>query len=171
MKLSSLFAAVMLTALAATTGCAADASGPDEEQVVDNDLTQSVRQAQLNGLRTRVNKDFANVTRAGNKLVFRVTKIRSNESLVFVQAHIIKRNASGKDVELTNADLQGSVYAEEVREGLFDGPEVTAVLKKSGSTWSVAKKTANDEAYVVGPTDLAYGEWDSFYGVPRSWMF
>jgi hypothetical protein len=35
------------------------------------------------------------------------------------------------------------------------------------------KKGSGDsaqEAFVVGPTDVAYTDWDTEFGVPRSWF-
>jgi hypothetical protein len=173
MKLSSLFAFVALTSTLALTGCAADSSeGPAQEaegDAVDNDVTSSPRQDQLNGLRVRVAKDFTNVR--GVKLVFSGVRIKSQGNITFIQARIMKRDAQGRTMELSNADLDGSVYASEIRDGLFDGPNVIAALKKTGTTWSVITKGRDDEAYVVGPTDVAWTEWESQYGVPSALMF
>jgi hypothetical protein len=172
MKLLSVFAFAALTSTLAVTGCAADTnqSPAQEEQgdAVDSDVT-SPRQDQLNGLRTRVAKDFANVR--GFKLVFSGVRIKSQGDIAFIQARILKRDAQGRDVQLSKADLDGSVYAAAIREGVFDGPSVVAAIKKTGTTWSVISKERGDEAYAVGPTDVAWTGWESQYGVPASLMF
>jgi hypothetical protein len=157
MKLSAVITLLALSSSFVIAGCAAD-SGEEAPQgdLGEDDVTAStVRQAQLNGLRARAEKDFANV------------RIKVQGNFAFVQARILKRDAQGRAVELSDADLGTSVYAEEIRDGLFDGPNVAAALKKSGTSWSIVSK-GSDEAYVVGPTDVAWTAWDTQYGIPSS---
>jgi hypothetical protein len=138
-------------------------------------ITSGDRKAQLDGLRARVQQDFANAPALrGYKLVFVVRRLNGDAKKAAVQAHIMKRNAQGKDAELADADFRGSAYEEAIREGFFDGPEVTAILSKGDDgKWSTIKKGQGEdalEAYVVGPTDVAYEGWDREFGVPRAWL-
>lgn len=178
MKLSLIGVGLVL----ALVGCAAPsvedqspASAPGEE-TNESDFTSGDRKAQLEGLRARVQQDFAGAkSLEGHRLVFVVRRLNSDVKKAAIQAHIMKRDAAGKDHELADADYRGSVYEEIIRDGMFDGPEVTAVLEKNADgKWSIAKKGEGDEAlegYVVGPTDVAYEGWDQEFGIPRAWLF
>lgn len=178
MKLSLVAVGLLL----AVVGCAAPsvedqspASAP-EQGTNESDFTSGDRKAQLEGLRGRVQQDFAGAkSLEGSKLVFVVRRLNSDTKKSVIQAHIMKRDAAGKDRELADADYQGSVYEEIIKEGMFDGPEVTAILEKGADgKWAIAKKGSGEdalEAYVVGPTDVAYEGWDQEFGVPRAWLF
>lgn len=172
--------ALVLSLAPSFVACSSDGSpdtsngaASENDASADDDLTTSDAQAQLNGLRSRVAKDFPNVR--GYKLVFVVRKRQTDANRAFIQARIMKRDARGRDSELSVADLKGSVYGSDIREGLFDGPEVTAALKKNGpNNWSVMKANTRDgalEAYVVGPTDVAWTDWGSVFSLPRTWLF
>jgi hypothetical protein len=160
-------------------GCAADAedsANDGSEEVVgetsESDLTITpTRQEQLDALRARVTKDFGHpASLQGKKLVFLVHRYKSDASKAVFFAHIMKRDIkTGKDAELTSVDYKGSVFEGRIEAGVFDGPEVISILKKADGKWATAKKGA-DEAYVVGPTDVAYEPWDKEYGVPRAWL-
>ncbi|MDB4998539.1 MAG: hypothetical protein JWM74_5971 [Myxococcaceae bacterium] len=158
-----------------TTGCASsadDASAADEadDGTSEGAVTATERQAQLNALRARVNKDFAGAASLrSSKLVFVVRRLNTDGKKAAIFAHIMKRNAAGKDAELADADYKGSAYEEAIKEGYFDGPELTAVLQKKNGAWTIMKKGDN-EAYVVGPTDVAYTAWDKDFGIPRAWL-
>lgn len=169
----SLLRSILALALISSTavGCAsAEGAYVGDEGAAESNVTSSVRQAQMNGLRGRVQKDFANApSLAGYKLVFVVSKLETNGNLAFVRARIMKRDSAGRDSDLTDQNLHESVYAGLIIEGVFDGPDVAAVLKKTGNTWSVLKKN-DEEAYVVGPTDVAWTDWDTRYGVPHAWL-
>ncbi len=177
-------------------GCAASSSNDSTEESAsgsEDALTGSPeRAAQLEALRARVGVDFESINGSPKfKLVFVVRRLNSDATSAAIQAHIMKRErATGKDSELTDADFAASAYAADIREGLFDGPEVTAVLKKNNGKWAIAtrqvadedatdagdggdaaaRRTTTEEAYVVGPTDVAYWSWDVDYGVKRSWL-
>lgn len=56
-------------------------------------------------------------------------------------------------------DFSQTRYAEQAREGVLDGGGTTyALLESQPGGWEVT-------AFVVGPTDVAYGEWPAQYGV------
>lgn len=178
--MKKLLAALSVVCLSVSwIGCAGDADDLDEdgtEEVVGDTAEEDLsitptRQAQLDALRARVTKDFGHpASLTGKKLVFLVRRYKSDASKAVLFAHIMKRDIkTGQDAELTSADYKGSEFELRIKEGVFDGPEVFAVLKKTDGKWSTAKK-GNREAYVVGPTDVAFFNWDAEYGVPRSWL-
>jgi len=179
---SSIVMALMVgSSLSLAVGCAAPTEGQESADApaatVDdgsNDVVASERQSQLNALRARVNQDFAGATSLrGSKLVFVVRRLNANAEKAVIFARIMKRDAAGKDSELSDADFKGSVYEPEINEGFFDGPEITTVLAKTNGKWAIMSKGAGKdalEAYVVGPTDVAYTNWDTEYGVPRAWL-
>lgn len=185
MKLRSLLLVASITTSFAF-GCAASSSDDSTEEAAsgsEDALTNSPeRTAQLDAVRVQVNKDFAgSQALRGYKLVFVVRRLNAEGNLGALQAHIMKRNAAGKDAELTDNDYKGSIYEEDIREGLFDGPEVTAGIEKVNGKWQIIEKAfpADDsisepagtrQAYVVGPTDVAYYTWDVDFGLKRSWL-
>lgn len=173
MSFRSLALVALLSAgTALSTGCAsADSSssvqGTDDDGSDDSNLTGNARQAQLNGLRARVQKDFAAApSLKGYKLVFKVNVLNADSSKAFIRARILKRDAAGKDTELTDQNLKESVYKQDIEEGVFDGPEVIAGLKKSGTGW-VIMKSGTEEAYMVGPTDVGWTGWDTTFGFTK----
>jgi hypothetical protein len=183
MKLSLLGLGLGLGLALVVGGCAAPSSDADEqgpgaganEGTNESDFTSGDRKGQLDGLRARVQQDFTGARAlASYKLVFVVRRINGDAAKSAVQAHIMKRDAQGKDHELVDADYEGSAYEEAIAEGLFDGPEVTALLSKGADgKWSTMKKGTGDtalEAYVVGPTDVSWDGWDQEFGVPRAWL-
>lgn len=59
-------------------------------------------------------------------------------------------------------DWSQTRYAERASEGVLDGQGTTYVLlKREGGQWRV-------QAFAVGPTDVAYEDWDDRYGAPSS---
>lgn len=177
------FAATILASfvvLSVAAGCAApsdsaaETAAPTTEDGADNEVVGTDRTGALDGLRARVGTDFAGARSLRNmKLVFKVHRFNTDGKKAAVQARIMKRDASGKDSELAAADFQGSAYEEAIREGFFDGPELTAVLQKKDGKWTIMAKGAGEnamEAYVVGPTDVAYTEWPTEFGVPSAWL-
>lgn len=160
---------------AAPSDSAAEAAAPATEDGADNEVVGTDRTGALNGLRARVGADFAGAASLRTmKLVFKVHRFNTDGKKAAVQARIMKRDASGKDSELAAGDFEGSAYEEAIREGFFDGPEVTAVLQKSkDGVWTIMAKGTGEnamEAYVVGPTDVAYTEWPTEFGVPSAWL-
>ena len=186
MKLRSLLFIASVATFA--FGCAASSSDDTTEDSAsgsEDALTNSPERAsQLDAVRVQVNKDFAgSQALRGYKLVFVVRRLNSEGTKGTLQAHIMKRNAQGKDAELTDNDYKGSIYEEDIREGLFDGPEVTAGIEKVNGKWQIISKqiqveaegtvaahTETSQAYVVGPTDVAYYTWDVDFGLKRSWL-
>ncbi len=158
-------------------GCAAaqaDDDQPSVEAGAESAFTSSDRKAQLDALRARVQTDFAGATSLRDqKLVFVVRKLTADTKHAVIFARIMKRDAAGHDSELADADYKGSVYEELIADGVFDGPEVTAALAKKDGKWAVMKKGTGanaQEAFVVGPTDVAYTDWDTEFGLPRAWF-
>jgi hypothetical protein len=143
MNLPSVLAVVSISVFA-TVGCAVSSdtagdSAPDESVSGSEDaLTNTPEKvAQLDGLRARVAKDFPNLSASKTKLVLVVNRLHGDATKMAVQARIQKRDrATGKDSELSDADLRGSVYGELIQEGIFDGPQLTAILEKKGGEWA-----------------------------------
>jgi hypothetical protein len=166
---------IVLSAVLCLAGCASQ-SEPEPTDVTagasEDALTSQSRTAILDGLRVRVTKDFANAPALRHyKLVFVVRHLSSNATQAFVLADIMKRDAAGNDHELVDADYNGSVYEADIKDGLFDGPSVSAALEEKAGSWSVITKgTGKDfaEAYAVGPTDVPWVSWDQEFGIPSS---
>lgn len=167
-------ALIVLGVVPLVSGCGAGQADDDAPVVVEgaseDALTGSERKAQLDGLRVRVEKDFANVASLrSKKLVFVVKKLTSDKSRAVIFAHILKRDARG-DAELVDADYKGSAYEKARSEGYFDGPDAVAALaKQANGSWTIMKK-GDLEAYAVGPSDVPFVTWDEDFGVPRSWL-
>ena len=58
-------------------------------------------------------------------------------------------------------DFARAGFAEQIAEGMFDGPGTYGLMRRQGGRWSVV-------AYVIGPTDVAYMGWHDEYGAPNS---
>jgi hypothetical protein len=165
--------------LCGAAGCSSSegAVADGADQALSSPTT--TRQAQLNGLRGRVGQDFANVASLRDyKLVFVVHSLEGRAGKVAIRARIQKRDAAGNDFELTDEDFEGSAFERLIDEGVFDGPEVTAILvKQSDGSWAIARNPKSpvpedepSEAYVVGPTDIAYYDWPQLFDVPPEWL-
>lgn len=162
------------------TGCAASAADDDGDtggSALSSPET-STRSLVIAAVRARAEKDFAGSTALkGYKLVFVVNKLESNATKAFFTGHIQKRDAAGKDHELTTADYKGTEFAEYIAEGFFDGPNVVAGLEKVNGTWKIATRPIEgdavaeaSEAYGIGATDVFWYGWDETYGLERSWL-
>lgn len=183
MRLHHLLLAVSLLSVPFAVGCAGEA-GEDADSsgaAVSTGQTQGAeRKAILNAVHARLAKDFAGATSPtlkGFKLVFDVHQLDSNATKAFFRGRVLKQDSAGKTHELTTADFKGTELEEAIKEGFFDGPEVIAALTKKGGTWSIATRAYGDagaadeiqEAYVVGPTDVAWTTWDADFGIPSAW--
>lgn len=170
------FIAVGLTGILFLAGCSGGAERANVNEggaaaALADDAEQA---AQLDGLRRRVAEDFAGAPSLhGYTIDLEARRMRGDRRHVVVVAHVVKRSAEGRLAELGDEDYRGSAYEEALHDGLFDGPEVTAILERHGTTWSVVRTGEGEaarEAYVVGPTDVAWATWDKDFGVPRDWL-
>ena len=128
----------------------------------------------IDGLREHVAFDFEGVASLrGYRLIFRIDRLHSNATRAVVFARIMKRDARGRDFELTPEDYRGSQFERDIAEGLFDGPNVVAALAKTDDGWEVMDTLVFDvlvEAYDVGATDVPYLEWPALFCLPREWF-
>ena len=58
-------------------------------------------------------------------------------------------------------DFARAGFAEQIAEGMFDGPATYGLLHRVGGRWTVT-------VFVIGPTDVAYVGWPDEYGAPMS---
>ena len=189
--MQGMLAVLAFVALPDLVGCSAPV---DEEGVVGGGSSEGAiavtgeRVAILNGLRERVGSDFANVTSLkGMKIVFlfrteagSFDRLETDGKKAFVAARIMKRDASGHDFALTDADYKGSAFEEKIKLGAFDGPNVYAALEKhDNGEWlpfykdipaTKTEKATYEEAYSVGPTDVVFEPWAKEYGLPAAWF-
>ena len=58
-------------------------------------------------------------------------------------------------------DFARAGFAEQIAEGMFDGPATYGLMRRVGGRWTVV-------VYVIGPTDVAYVGWPGEYGAPET---
>ncbi|WGM30806.1 hypothetical protein [Brevundimonas sp. NIBR11] len=58
-------------------------------------------------------------------------------------------------------DFTRTSYAEELAEGMFDGPGTFGLMRRQGGRWT-------EVVHIIGPTDVAYMGWHDEYGAPES---
>ena len=58
-------------------------------------------------------------------------------------------------------DFARAGFAEQIAEGMFDGPATYGLMRRIGGRWTVT-------VYVIGPTDVAYIGWPDEYGAPET---
>jgi hypothetical protein len=167
--------AIFLSALVlGGCGAAATETEADSPSATEDAVTTTERAPILESVRAQVKKDFAGAAWIrSHKPVFVVRALHDDGRRAFVRARILKRDASGKDRELQDSDFAGSVYEDDIREGLFDGPELIAALEKKESGWAIMQKMDGTDvltAYMVGPTDVGWAGWDEEFGLPRAWL-
>ncbi len=93
----------------------------------------------------------ANLHQQPNELM--VSFIRSSGDFAFVQATVQKKG--GGEIDWTNTE-----YRAAVQEGLFDGPSLSALLKRAEGAWTVLEEA-------VGATDVSWwGAWERHSDVP-----
>lgn len=86
-----------------------------------------------------------------NELVFSL--IRAGGDYAFAMATV--RKPGGGELDWTDSE-----YADEVRDGLFDGPMLTAILQKTATGWQVHELD-------IGATDVSWdGAWTRYESVP-----
>lgn len=121
-------------------------SGPNGEIPRDIGSGDPLRKTLLDALRPAIETDL------GQPVRFVVRKLRKQNEWAF--AHVSPQTTEGKPI-----DFGGTRYAEAIREGMFDGSEVFALLENKDGSWTMRD-------FVVGPTDAAYADWPNQYGAP-----
>lgn len=90
----------------------------------------------------------------GQPVRFVVDKLQVQGDWAFYAGHIQQPN--GRPI-----DFSRTPYAEALEEGMFDGPNTYALLRRTGGQWRLVD-------WVVGPTDVTYAGWPDEYGAPES---
>ncbi|HPI54088.1 MAG TPA: hypothetical protein PLU10_05300 [Chitinophagaceae bacterium] len=103
------------------------------------------RKASLQSLRLSIEKELKQPVK------FVVNQLRMEKNYAFFSGQV--KDAQGKDI-----DFRKTPYRELVMNDMFDGDATYALLKKVKGVWKVV-------TYVIGPTDVAWGDWPSKYGV------
>ena len=104
------------------------------------------RRVVLDALRPAIARDL------GQPVQFVVRVLRVQGDWAF--AHVVPQTTTGDAIDLTRTR-----HAERLRAGMLDGPDVYALLQRTGSAWRVRD-------FVVGPTDVAYLAWPDAHGAP-----
>lgn len=104
------------------------------------------RRVLLDALRPVVERDLE------QKVIFVVRTLRRQDRWAF--AHVMPQTPVGGAI-----DFRRTHHAERVEAGIFDGPDIYALLEMRDGRWTVRD-------FVVGPTDVTYAGWPEDYGVP-----
>ncbi|CAM8619352.1 hypothetical protein [Sphingobium cupriresistens] len=104
------------------------------------------RRALLDALRPAIERDLM------QKVKFVVRTLRRQDRWAF--AHVVPQTPAGGSI-----DFSQTRHAERVEAGIFDGPDVYALLEQKDGRWIVRD-------FVVGPTDVAYLAWPDEFGAP-----
>jgi hypothetical protein len=123
------------------SAAAAQAAGPR-----DIGATDPLRKVLLDALRPTIEKDL------GQPVQFVVTTLRIQGNWAFADVKPLTP-AGGK------IDYMKTHHAERIREGVFGGGVVQALLRDDGGRWTV-------KDFTVGPTDVYYASWPEEFGVP-----
>jgi len=92
--------------------------------------------------------------RIGQPVQFVVDKLQIQGDWAFYAGRVQQPN--GRPI-----DFSRTPYAEQMEEGMFDGPGTYALLRRQGTGWRLVD-------WVVGPTDVYYMGWPSTAGAPES---
>ena len=124
----------MITAIAilATTACMA-------QTLEQPKAGSALRKAVMDGLRPTFEKDLK------QKVIFKVDEIRVVGDWSFVHIHPLQPDSKPIDFSKTK-------YGEALREGMFDGDNSYALLKKVKGKWTVKE-------FAIGPTDVCWIDW------------
>jgi hypothetical protein len=148
---SALIAGTALALLSACSPPKAPETAPAAtEQAIATEADAATRNAVLAALTPAIEGDL------GTKVSFRPEIVRTMGDWAWVSAEAV--NLDG-----TLIDISRTRYANAEKEGVFDGPRVNALLKRSGAGWAVT-------TFVVGSTDVAWEVWPQQYGAPPEVM-
>lgn len=92
--------------------------------------------------------------RVGQPVQFMVDTLRIQGDWAFYAGSIQQPNGRLIDFSRTS-------YAEQLSEGMFDGPGTYALLQRVGGRWRLVD-------FIVGPTDVYYLNWPDQFGVPMA---
>jgi hypothetical protein len=105
-----------------------------------------LRKTLLDALRPRIEKAFR------QKVKFEVRRLRTDGEWAFLDGMALQPN--GKPIDLAKTPFKDEMDA-------MDGPTVFVLMRKKSGRWSVITEA-------IGPTDLAWSDWDARFGVPRA---
>jgi hypothetical protein len=108
-----------------------------------------LRRRLLDTLRPQVQRDLGD-----QPVQFMVDRLRLQGDWAFYSGRIQRPDGAAIDFSRTR-------YAGALREGVFDGPGMFALLRRVDGGWRVV-------TFVIGPTDVAYLDWPAAYGAPDS---
>ena len=112
----------------------------------DIDVADPQRRVLLDALRPTIERDL------GQRVKFVVHRLRAQGRWAF--AHVVPQTPARGAI-----DFRRTRHAERVKAGIFDGPDVYALLEQRDGRWTVRD-------FVVGPTDVAYLAWPDEFGAP-----
>jgi len=134
--------AVLLLAL---TGWTAPPAAADSAYTPARNSAE--RKALMDTLRPSIEREI------GKKVVFKVNKLKVQNGWAFLYADPVKPDGSP-------VDYHGTKFEDAVKHGMFGGG-VGALFHKRSGRWRVV-------TYVIGPTDVAWEDWDTRYHAPSS---
>lgn len=108
-----------------------------------------LRKAILDALRRPVEKELR------PPIVFQVRTLRVLPGWAFVSAE--PQRPEGKPVDFRKIPM----YRELIDQQIFDGPSLYALLQQVRGRWKYI-------THVIGPTDVAWADWDERFGAPRA---
>lgn len=148
--MKKLFAALVVAALAACSPPVAKAPETPAPEAAASALVSeadaATRNALLMALTPAIEKDL------GTKVSFKPEIVRTMGDWGYIQADAVNLDGTPVDISRTH-------YAGADKEGVFDGPRVNALLKRSGEAWTVT-------TFIVGSTDVAWESWPKEFGAP-----
>ncbi|TWS99657.1 hypothetical protein [Reyranella sp. CPCC 100927] len=105
-----------------------------------------MRKVLLDALRPTVETDL------GQPVQFVVRTLRVQGDWGF--AVVMPRTKDGREI-----DYRKTRHAQRIRDGVFDGGTVEALLHNQAGRWTVRD-------FAVGPTDVYYAGWPDRFGAP-----
>jgi hypothetical protein len=108
-----------------------------------------LRRRLLDALRPAIQRDLG-----GQPVQFMVDRLRVEGDWAFFAGAVQQPNGRPIDFGRTR-------YASALENGVFDGPGMFGLLRRSGQGWQVV-------TFVIGPTDVAWLAWSDEYGAPMS---
>ncbi|MCA3700393.1 hypothetical protein [Brevundimonas sp.] len=108
-----------------------------------------LRRRLLDALRPAIQRDLG-----GQPVQFMVDRLRVEGDWAFFAGAV--QQANGRPI-----DFGRTRYASALENGVFDGPGMFGLLRRSGQGWQVV-------TFVIGPTDVAWLAWSDEYGAPMS---
>jgi hypothetical protein len=148
MRLLQLLVATTLAVAVVSMGASVSpvASQTREDAPRDIGPADPMRKPLLDALRPAVERDL------GQPVQFVVTTLRRQSDWAF--AVVTPQAKDGSKI-----DYLKTRHAQRIRDGMFDGGYVQALLRQEGGRWVV-------KDFAVGPTDVYYAGWPDQFGAP-----